>query len=125
ALCRSGRIVAAGVRGTTHWLPVEQGPARALLAEPGVRARLPLILPGSSTVVCVSDADREDGLDLIPADGSAARRILSGQIGRVLEMTASPDATRLALACDDGRLLIVDVESGTAEELTRVSNREA
>lgn len=125
ALCRSGRIVAAGVRGTAHWLPAEEGPARALLSEPGVRARLPLILPGTSTVVCASDAEGEDGIDIIPADGSGARRILSGEIGRVLESAASPDAKTLALSCDDGRLLIVDVESGTAQELTRVANQEA
>ena len=124
ALCRSGRIVAAEVRGTAHWLPAEQGPARALLAEPGVRARLPLILPGTSTVVCASDAEGEDGIELIPADGSPARRILSGRIGRVIEIAASPDAKTLALSSDDGRLLIVDVESGTERELARAVNHE-
>jgi tricorn protease len=125
ALCRSGRIVAAEVRGTAHWLPVEQGPARAVLSRPGVRARLPLILPGTSTVVCVSDADGEDGLDLVPADGSGEpRRILSGELGRVLELAASPDAKTLAVACDDGRLLTVDVAQGTAAELVRSADFE-
>jgi tricorn protease len=125
ALCRTGRVLAAEVRGTVHWLPAQQGPARALLAEPGVRARLPLILPGTSTVVCASDADGEDGIEIIPADGSPARRILSGQVGRVLELAASPDAKALAVACDDGRVLIVELESGEARELTRVRNRDA
>jgi tricorn protease len=124
ALCRTGRVVAAEVRGTAHWLPAEDGPARALLAEPGVRARLPLILPGTSTVVCASDADGEDGIDIIPADGSPARRILSGEVGRVLELAASPDARTLALCCDDGRLLIVDLASGRARELARSRNHE-
>jgi tricorn protease len=124
SLCKSGRIVAAEVRGTAHWLPVEQGPARAVLAEPGVRARLPLILPGTSTVVCVSDSDGEDGLDLVPGDGGEPRRILAGELGRVLELEVSPDAKTLAVACDDGRLLTVDVESGTATELTRAVNYE-
>ena len=49
----TGRVLAAEVRGTAHWLPVEQGPARAVLAEPGVRARIPLVLPGTNTV-CAS-----------------------------------------------------------------------
>jgi tricorn protease len=124
-LCETGRIVVAGVRGTAHWLPVEQGPARALLDRPGVRARIPLILPGTSTVVCVSDADGEDGLDIIPADGGETRRILGGQLGRVLELAASPDAGTLAVASDDGRLLTVDLESGTATELSRSANDEA
>jgi tricorn protease len=124
-LCKTGRIIAAEVRGTAHWLPVEQGPARALLDRPGVRARIPLILPGTSTVVCVSDADGEDGLDLVPADGGEPRRILSGELGRVLELAASPDARTLAVSCDDGRLLTVDVESGAAAEITRSTNEEA
>ena len=124
SLCKTGRIVAAEVRGTAHWLPAEEGPARAVLAEPGVRARLPLILPGTSTAVCVSDSDGEDGIDVVPGDGGAPRRILSGQLGRVLELAASPDAETLAVACDDGRLLTVDLESGTASELTRSANFE-
>lgn len=125
SLCRSGRIVAAEVRGTAHWLPVEQGPARAVLSRPGVRARLPLILPGTSTVVCVSDADGEDGLEIRPAPGGGEpRRILSGELGRVLELAASPDARTLAVASDDGRLLTVDVADGTAHEITRSDQAE-
>jgi tricorn protease len=123
-LCKTGRIVAAEVRGTAHWLPVDQGPARALLDRPGVRARIPLILPGTSTVVCASDSDGEDGIDIIPADGGETRRILSGQLGRVLELAASPDAKTLAVASDDGRLLTVDIESGSAAELSRSANDE-
>ena len=125
SLCASGRILATEVRGAVHRLPVEDGPARAVLAEPGVRAKLPLILPGSSTVVCVSDSDGEDGLDLIPADGgSTTRRILSGELGHVLELAVSPDAGTLAVATDDGRLVTVDVESGAATELTRSTENE-
>ena len=125
ALCKTGRVLTAEVRGTAHWLPVEQGPARALLDQPGVRARIPSILPGTSTVVCVTDSDGEDGLDFIPADGGETRRILSGQLGRVLEIAASPDGKTLAVAGDDGRVLTVDIESGTASELSRSTNREA
>jgi tricorn protease len=36
----TGRVLAAEVRGTVHRLPGRDGTARALLAEPGVRARL-------------------------------------------------------------------------------------
>ena len=125
SLCKTGRIVTAEVRGTAHWLPVEQGPARALLDQPGVRARIPLILPGTSTVVCVSDSDGEDGLDIIAADGGETRRILSGQLGRVLELAASPDTKTLAVASDDGRVLTVDLATGSASELSRSANREA
>ncbi|HET9172523.1 MAG TPA: PDZ domain-containing protein [Actinospica sp.] len=124
ALDRTGRVFAAEVRGTAHRLPVEQGPARAALAEPGVRARIPLVLPDSETVVCVSDSDGEDGIDIIPADGGAARRILSGELARVRELAASPDGRTLAVAGDDGRLTLVDVESGVATELDRTGYTE-
>jgi tricorn protease len=124
ALSGTGRVLAAEVRGTAHRLPVEDGPARALLAEPGVRARIPLLLQGSDDVVCVSDSDGEDGIDIIPADGGETRRILSGEIGRVLELAASPDAKTLAAAVDDGRLLTIDVESGTATEIARSTSEE-
>ncbi|MBR7827536.1 PDZ domain-containing protein [Actinospica sp. MGRD01-02] len=119
ALSTTGRVIAAEVRGTAHWLPVEHGPARAVLAEPGVRARIPIVLPGTDTVVCVSDSDGEDGIDLVPADGGPARRILSGGLGRVLELAASPDGRTLAVSSDDCRLTVIDVETGIATELDR------
>ena len=123
-LSETGRVLAAEVRGTVHRLPVEEGPARATLAEPGVRARLPLMLPGEETIVCVSDSDGEDGIDILPADGREPRRILSGELGRVLELTVSPDAKTLAVSCDDGRLLTIDIESGAATEIARSADDE-
>ena len=125
ALGKTGRVIAAEVRGTAHWLPVEQGPARVVLAEPGVRARIPLVLPGTDTVVCVSDSDGEDGIDFIPTDGGPTRRILSGELGRIIELAASPDAKTLAVSCDDLRLVTVDVETGAATELERSEHGEA
>ena len=109
-LDRTGRIAAAEVRGTIHWLPVEDGPARALLAEPGVRGRLPVVVPGKSAVLCVSDAGGEDGLDLIPADGAPARRIGHGLLGQVFELAVSPDGKTAAVSTEDGRLLLINLD---------------
>ena len=108
ALDSAGRALAAEVRGTVHWLP-GRGRARpgALLAEPGVRARLPVVIPGTDAVACASDNGGEDGLDVIPADGSAARRIGHGEFGRIMELAVAPDGRTAAVACDDGRLLTV------------------
>ena len=107
SLCRSGRVVATEVRGTVHWLPAQDGPARTLLNTPGVRGRLPEVIPGTSTVVCVSDAGGEDGLELVAADGSVARRLAHGELGHVLEFAISPDGKLAAVAAHDGRLLLV------------------
>jgi tricorn protease len=106
----TGGVLAAEVRGTVHWLPDRDEAARALLAEPGVRGRLPVIIPGRDAVACASDSGGEDGLDVIPADGSATRRIGHGEFGRILELAVAPDGRTAAVACTDGRLLTVALE---------------
>lgn len=126
ALDTSGRAVAAEVRGTVHWLPVEDDEAsRPLLAEPGVRARIPVVIPGRDAVVCASDQGGEDGLDVIPADGSPARRIGHGAFGRVLELAVAPNGRLAAVACADGRLLTVALDGEpVVAELARSTNEE-
>jgi tricorn protease len=120
----TGRVLGAEVRGTVHWLPGRDGPARALLAEPGVRGRLPVIVPGPDAVACASDQGGEDGLDVIPADGSA-RRIGHGQFGRILELAVAPDGHTAAVACADGRLLTVTLEGEPViTEIARSTNAE-
>jgi tricorn protease len=115
SLCKTGRVIAAEVRGTVHWLPAKDGPARTLLGTPGVRGKLPRIVPGTSTVVCVSDAGGEDGLDVIAADGSVTRRLAHGQLGHVLELAVSPDGKQAAVATHDGRLLLVALSGDDAQ----------
>ena len=106
----AGQVVAAEVRGTVHWLPSREEAALALLAEPGVRARLPVIIPGTDAVACASDNGGEDGLDVIAADGSAARRIGHGEFGRIVELAVARDGRTAAVACADGRLLTVALD---------------
>ncbi|MFJ6138075.1 S41 family peptidase [Kitasatospora sp. NPDC092286] len=45
------------------------------------------------------------------------RLLAAGRIGRVLELTASPDGTRLAAATSDGRLLLVATADGAVREV--------
>jgi tricorn protease len=121
----SGGVLGAEVRGTVHWLPGQDGQARALLAEPGVRGRLPVVIPGRDAVACASDSGGEDGLDVIPADGSAARRIGHGEFGRILELAVAPDGRLAAVACADGRLLTVALDGEPAmTEIARGTNAE-
>lgn len=132
-LCRTGRIVAAEVRGTLHWLPVEDGPARTLLADPGVRGHLPVVVSSRSAVLCASDAGGEDGLDLIPADGAPVRRIGHGRLGAVMDLAVSPDGKTAAVSSDDGRILLIDLDADSPDglegnaitELTRVELQHA
>ncbi|WP_133906171.1 S41 family peptidase [Actinophytocola oryzae] len=119
---QTGRGSAVEVRGTVHWLTHRDGPVRALSAEPGVRARYPRTL--GEQVVWVTDADGEEALEIAPVDGSSAppRRIGSGQLGRVLELAASPDGRRVAVATHDGRVLLADIDGGEFRELVHTKD---
>ncbi|RSO07014.1 peptidase S41 [Streptomyces sp. WAC 06783] len=116
---------AVTVRGTIHWLTHRDGPARALAAQPGVRARLPrsFRLDGQDQVVWVSDAGGEDGLEVAPATGTAEdatpRRLGHGELGRVLSLAVAPDGSHAAAGAHDGRVLLVDLASGTVREIDR------
>ena len=126
---RTGRLSVVGVRGTVHRLVHRDGPARTLLAEHGVRARLARPL-GADRVVWISDASGEDAIEITaltePANGipAAPKRYGAGGIGRVLELTCAPDGSRAAVACHDGRLLVLDTVSGELTELARGADGE-
>ncbi|WP_328538859.1 S41 family peptidase [Streptomyces sp. NBC_00344] len=128
---RTGRGSAVESRGAVHWVTHREGPARALATEPGVRARLPRTFrsEGTEHVVWVTDAEGEDALECAPATGAAPeaapRRLAQGRIGRVLSLAAAPDGSRFAVAAHDGRVLIVERESGDVHEVDRSADGDA
>ena len=112
---RTGRAIAVSVRGTVHWLAAKDGPARALAVTPGVRARIPVVLGETGSAAWVTDAGGEWSIEIGPVDGEGeVRRILTGEVTRVADLVASPDGAHLAVSTEDNRLLVVEVESGTA-----------
>lgn len=121
----TARGSAVAVRGTVHWVTHRAGPARALAAAPGVRARLPRTfrVEGEEWVVWVTDAEGEDALEFAPATGLAPgatpRRLAAGRLGRVLGLAMAPDGSRAAVAAHDGRVLLVDRETGEVREVDR------
>ena len=124
-----GRASSIEVRGTVHWLTHRDGPARAVSVVPGVRARFPQVLGTGGQVVWATDADGSDALEIgsgdpaSPADPAAApRRIAVGQVGRITGLAAAPDGKVVAVAAQDGRLRVVDVESGQVREITASDN---
>ncbi|MEU6817005.1 S41 family peptidase [Streptomyces sp. NPDC046860] len=126
----TARGSAVAVRGTVHWVTHRAGPARALAARPGIRARLPRTFRtgGEEWVVWVTDAEGDDALEFAPATGpapgTAPRRLAAGALGRVLELAVSPDGTRAAVASHDGRLLLVERETGEIREVDRSEHGE-
>ncbi|WP_132874967.1 S41 family peptidase [Tamaricihabitans halophyticus] len=119
----TGRASAVEVRGTVHWLSHRDGPVRALSVRPGVRARLPQVLGERGLVAWVSDVDGDDALEVVPTTGlepgGSTRRLAAGKLGRVLELIASPDGKRLGVISHDGRVLLIDVDSGELSEVDR------
>jgi tricorn protease len=118
----TGRASAVEVRGTVHWLTHRDGPARALAVQQGVRARLPRVLGTTGSVMWVSDSSGEDALEIMTDD--ATRQVGAGELGRVLELAASPDGSRAAVITHDGRVLLVDVASGDIREVVRSIERD-
>ncbi|MEU0988490.1 S41 family peptidase [Streptomyces sp. NPDC005953] len=127
----TGRGSAVEVRGGIHWVTHREGPARALSVTPGVRARLPrnFRVDGAEHVVWVTDAEGDDALEFAPATGAqsgvAPRRLAAGQLGRVLGLAIAPDGSRAAVATHDGRVLLVERESGEVREVDRSADGEA
>ncbi|WP_435177129.1 S41 family peptidase [Actinacidiphila sp. bgisy145] len=123
----TGRGSAVEVRGTTHWITHRGGPARVLSARPGVRTRHPRVFSQGDDqyVVWVTDADGDDALEIAPATrpatgpagDTAPRRLAAGRLGRVHEIEVSPDGHRIAVASHDGRLLLVDTQTGEVREV--------
>ncbi|HTK65689.1 MAG TPA: S41 family peptidase [Pseudonocardia sp.] len=115
---RTGRLSVVEVRGTVHRLVHRDGPARVITARDGVRARLARPL-GKDRVVWVSDVTGEDSISIGSLDDVGAEPAVygSGEVGRVLELAVAPDGARIAVACHDGRLLIMSAETGAVSEL--------
>ncbi|WP_246114077.1 S41 family peptidase [Streptomyces montanus] len=109
----TGRASAVVVRGSLYWLTHREGPARAIADTPGVRVRLPEMIGSSGRIAYVTDAEGEDAVELayLPrATGDRGpRRLASGELGRVQELVSDPQGERLAIASNDGRLLLLTV----------------
>ncbi len=121
----TGRASAVEVRGTVHWVTHREGPARSLADDAGVRRRLPRVAAGP-VVVAVSDAQGEDGLEVLPVDPATPPRVVAaGRLGRVLDVAVSPAGTLAAVASHDGRVLVVDLDSGRVREIDRSAGGDA
>ncbi|MFK0118432.1 S41 family peptidase [Streptomyces sp. NPDC090994] len=127
----TGRGSAVAVRGGVHWVTHRSGPARALAATPGVRARLPRAFraDGEQWAVWVTDAEGEDALEFAPATGllpgATPRRLAAGQLGRVLGLAMAPDGSKAAVASHDGRVLLVERATGEVREVDRSEDGDA
>ncbi|MDQ3738239.1 MAG: peptidase S41, partial [Actinomycetota bacterium] len=113
-----GAGAVAQLRGQIHYVTVREGPARALGASPGVRVRDSQPLGRTALAVFVTDAEGEDALEVTAIDGtSESRRLAGGNLGRVLSLQGSPAGDRVAAVSHDGRVLVIDVETGQVDQV--------
>ncbi|QNE76850.1 peptidase S41 [Streptomyces finlayi] len=116
----TGRASAVAVRGSLYWLTHRDGPARTITDTPGVRVRLPEMLGSGGQVAYVTDVNGDDAVEIayLPrASGDREPRLLAaGQLGRVEEMTSDPEGERLAIASNDGRLLLLETAEAVVAE---------
>ncbi|MEO6702088.1 MAG: peptidase S41, partial [Jatrophihabitantaceae bacterium] len=115
----AGRASAIEIRGSIVWLTHRNGPARVLASTPGVRYRTPVILAGADgdSVAYLTSADGADAIEISGPAGER-HRFGAGELGRVLELAAAPDGSRLVAASHDGRLLSIGLDQ-TITELDR------
>ncbi|MEV0317201.1 S41 family peptidase [Streptomyces sp. NPDC050658] len=120
----TGRASAVVVRGSLYWLTHRDGPARTITDTPGVRVRLPEMLGTGGQVAYVTDAGGDDAVEIayLPrASGDREpRRLAQGELGRVLELLSDPEGERLAIASNDGRLLLIDATEDSNGEVTEL-----
>ena len=119
---RTGQASVVEVRGTVHWLTHKDGPARALHVDPDARARLPRVLGETGKVVWVTDAAGPDALEIASVTGDAPTvRLAEGALGFVLNLVPAPDGTAVAVASHDGRLLLVDIDPDSSEQVSELA----
>lgn len=121
---RAGNGSVLSWRGAAWYLTHRGGPARALSSKDGVRIREPQLL-GNDRAVWASDVEGEDCLEIMPITGGNSHRIAQGQLGRVLHLAGSHDGKTIATISHDGRISLVDAESGSVREIDRSRGGEA
>ncbi|WP_128375934.1 S41 family peptidase [Streptomyces cavernae] len=125
----TGRASAVVVRGSLYWLTHRDGPARTITDTAGARVRLPEMLGSGGRVAYVTDAAGEDAVEIayLPrATGERPpRRLVSGSLGRVQELVSDPAGERLAVASNDGRLLLIDAAEEAKETAERTAEEAA
>lgn len=131
AVDKSGDTSVVGWLGTAFWVTHRAGPARALVADPSVRVREPVLLGDTGRAVVVTDAphatadgeSREDALEVHTLPGTDGvdpdappQRFAAGELGRVLHLAASPAGDKVAAVSHDGRVSVVVLPADATDE---------
>jgi len=109
-----GTALALVSRGSAFTMPLWEEAAVAHGASSRVRYRLAEWLHCGTRFVCISDEGGTEHLEVREAFGDDALATLTADLGRVVELAASPVADVVAIANHRHELLLVDLTEGRA-----------
>jgi tricorn protease len=118
----TGKRLYMAARGQIISVPANEGEARVILAEPGVRYASPALSPEGDKLAFVSDATREEQVYVSDPDGSDPVQV-TDEAGRQIDsVTWSPDGEWLAYTDSETRIRIVRPD-GSDERMVSRSRR--
>jgi tricorn protease len=115
----AGHSVAIEARGQAHSMPLWERASRRWDSGEGVRSRHGQWLAGGTRFVAITDADGEDGIDVFEDGATSPTKRLSLDIGRPVDVVASPTDPVLAITNHRGELLAVDIDAGKVRRIDR------
>ena len=105
-------------RGDVFTVPIENGPVRNLTRSSSAHDKVARWSPDGRRIAFISDASGEDEIYVVAQDGSGEpEQITTGGQGMRYAAEWSPAGTHLASSDKDGRLIVVDVETGEVIEV--------
>ncbi|MGD8818210.1 MAG: S41 family peptidase, partial [Acidobacteriota bacterium] len=106
-------------RGDVFTAPIEHGVTRNLTRSSDAHDRMARWSPDGARIAYISDKSGEEEIWLIAQDGSGeARQLTDGaQAGMFFALAWSPDGGMLGYTDKDGKLWVVDVETGQRTEV--------
>lgn len=116
-----------GWRGTAWYLAHREGPARVVAATPGVRTREPRLLGSTGRALTVHTGQRGDDVVAVHDLGTpgSPRTISERGLGRILHVEPNPSGTTAVTISHDGRIRLLDVDTGRFTDLGHSRNGEA
>jgi tricorn protease len=113
SLSPGGERVAVSARGDVFSAPVEHGPTRNLTRSSGAHDKHASWSPDGKWIAFVSDRSGEEQLWVAAQDGASAPRMVTEE-GKAMLYAPNwaPDSASIAISDKDGRLYVVDVETG-------------
>jgi tricorn protease len=119
----NGHVIALTTRGKAYTFFSHEGPVVQVGKRDGVRYRKPVWLRDGRFVL-VSDNPGEETLEVYTGQPQQPPKRLNGlDIGRVVDLRASPTDQRVALANHRHELLLVDLDAGAVTVVDRSSYR--